>query len=346
MRTRRLRSSSDPVSTPRTSSRGGNAGAAKSAGHQTVLLHEAIDSLSIIKSDVVVDATVGGAGHSSALTEKLSAKGTFIGIDADSAALARAKAAFAGKYGPAIHLVNGNFRNLDEHLRALNIDSIDKALFDLGWSGYQLTAQRGFSFQYEEPLLMTYEDELKPDTLTAREIVNEWEETSIADILWGWGGERYARRIAGAIVKRRIEKPFETSKELADVIASAVPSVYRHGKLHPATKTFQALRIAVNDEIGALEEGIRSAWKHLHKGGRIAVITFHSIEDRAVKRLFLSLEQSGEGTRVNKSPTRPQRAECVENPRSRSAKLRVIEKIQPHQPTHENSTNNHISALT
>lgn len=337
MRTRRLRSSSDPVSTPRSTSKGSGERTVTSTGHQTVLLHEAIDSLLIQREDVVVDGTVGGAGHTRALAEELGSRGVLIGIDADNDALVRARKSLYDTK-PIAHLVHGNFRNLENHLRALNVNAIDKALFDLGWSGYQLTADRGFSFQTDEPLLMTYNDSPEEQTLTARDIVNEWGEESLADILWGWGGERYARRIAKGIVDARKQKPFNTSKELVDVIVASVPSVYRRAKLHPATKTFQALRIATNDEIGALEEGISSAWKHLNKGGRIAVITFHSIEDRAVKNLFLKFEQTGEGKRVTKSPIRPKRAESVENPRSRSAKLRVIEKLSATNKNNEKST--------
>ena len=172
---------------------------------------------------------------------------------------------------------------------------------------------------------MTYAD--TPTGLTAATIVNEWGEESIADILFGWGEEHYSRRIAKAIVARRAHKPFTTSVELAEAITAAVPPRYRHGRIHPATRTFQALRIAVNDELGALAEGLRSAWKHLAPGGRIAVITFHSIEDRVVKQMFAAWEASEEGKRVVRKPIRPAGPEISMNPRSRSAKLRVIQKL-------------------
>ncbi|MBM3261060.1 16S rRNA (cytosine(1402)-N(4))-methyltransferase RsmH, partial [Candidatus Kaiserbacteria bacterium] len=205
---------------------------------------------------------------------------------------------------------------------------IDKALFDLGWSGYQLSAGRGFSFLSDEPLLMTYVKDITSETLTAREIVNEWEEQSLIDIIAGWGEERYARRIAAAIVERRDQKPFETARDLGEVIKACVPSVYRYGRIHPATKTFQALRIAVNDELGSLQEGIASAYQMLAPGGRIAVITFHSIEDRIVKQTFVEWEKAKTGRRITKKPIVPTPEELAHNPRARSAKLRVIEKMK------------------
>jgi 16S rRNA (cytosine1402-N4)-methyltransferase len=163
--------------------------------------------------------------------------------------------------------------------------------------------------------------------LTAHVIVNKWEESSLADIIYGWGGERYSRMIAKAIVERRERKPIETSLELAEIVRDAVPLGYRRGRLHPATRTFQALRIAVNDELGAVSQGLKAAWGLLRPKGRIAVITFHSLEDRVVKELFRSFVKTGEGTLVIKKPLAPTREEMQANPRSRSAKLRVIEKI-------------------
>ncbi|MBI2030043.1 16S rRNA (cytosine(1402)-N(4))-methyltransferase RsmH [Candidatus Kaiserbacteria bacterium] len=311
MRNRLVYSSSDPVPSP--------------SGHQSVLLHEAIRELEIRPDDTVIDATLGGAGHARAIAEALESSGILIGFDLDQAAIARAQRALADAK-PQIHLIRSNFRNLANELAAREISSVDKALFDLGWSGYQLAAGRGFSFLSDEPLLMTYVQEITPETLTAREIVNEWEEESLIDIISGWGEERYARRIASMIVNRRSTKPFETARDLADEIKACVPSVYRYGRIHPATKTFQALRIAVNDELGALQEGLASAWKILSPGGRIAVITFHSIEDRIVKQLFVQWEKEEGGKRITKKPLTPSDEELSHNPRARSAKLRVIEK--------------------
>ena len=310
MRTRSFRSSGNPVSS--------------SDGHRAVLLQEVIDNLSIEAKDVVVDATLGGAGHAKALSEQLSATGVFVGIDADTAAVERAKTALKGTR-PLAHLLIGNFRNIKPLLESVGVMHIDKTLFDLGWSGYQLSADRGFSFQKDEPLLMTYDAHPMSGALTAQTIVNEWEEDSIADILWGWGEERYARRIAKAIVLRRFLRPFKTSKELADVVVYAVPKGGK-SRIHPATKTFQALRIAVNDELGALDEGLRGAWALMGSGARMAIISFHSIEDRAVKRLLEEWEATGEGKRLKRSVIKPTDEEVKENPRARSAKLRVIQK--------------------
>jgi 16S rRNA (cytosine1402-N4)-methyltransferase len=162
---------------------------------------------------------------------------------------------------------------------------------------------------------------------TAADIVNQWAEQSLSDVLFGWGEERYAKRIAKAIVARRTQKKIETAKELAEIVYAAVPPGYRHGRTHPATKTFQALRIAVNDELGALKDGLEAAFELLKPGGRIAVITFHSIEDRFVKRYFAGLEKSGSAKRVSKKPIPPSAEELKTNPRARSAKLRILEKI-------------------
>src|SRR3989338_2768534 len=307
--------------------------ASQSSGHRTVLLHEAIEQLGIKSGDIVVDATLGGAGHATAIAESLGKGGALIGMDLDQEAIGRAKIALEKFSKPKIHLATANFRNLSSELAKLGVTKIDKALFDLGLSGYQLSAGRGFSFSArggqatDEPLMMTYSANPSESTLTAAMIVNEWAEESIADIIFGWGEERYSRRIAKRIIESRAKSPIRTSLQLAEIIRGAVPPAYRHGRIHPATRTFQALRIAVNDELGALKEGLAGAWANLSQGGRIAVITFHSIEDREVKRLFVKWEKMGEGKRITRSPIRPSAEEIKVNPRSRSAKLRVVEKI-------------------
>lgn len=308
MRTRRTTSSSDPVSL---------------TGHRSVLLHEAIESLAIAKDDIVVDATLGGAGHAREIVARLGKEGTLIGFDLDQDAIERTQKALKSALCP-VHLVNANFRDLGVEAGKIGFDSITKALFDLGWSSYQLQGGRGFSFLNDEPLSMNYSKE--PNAITAKIAVNAWSEESLSDVIWGFGEERYARRIAKAIVESRQRASIETSGQLAEIVRSAVPNVYRHGRIHPATKTFQALRIAVNDELGALEDGIKAAWRILSPGGRIAVITFHSLEDRIVKRAFASWEQDGIGKRISKKPVVPGEGELKENPRARSAKLRVIEK--------------------
>ena len=298
----------------------------KTTGHTTVLLHEAIEQLGITSGDIVVDATLGGAGHATAIAESLGKGGALIGMDLDQEAIERAKIALEKFTKPTIHLVNANFRNLSSELAKLNIKQIDKALFDLGWSGYQLEAGRGFSFLKDEPLSMTYSGSAGEGALTAATIVNEWAEESIADVIFGWGEERYSRKIAKRIVEARTKAPIRTSLQLAGIISAAVPPAYRYGRIHPATRPFQALRIAVNDELGALKTGLSDAWHMLAPQGRMAVITFHSIEDREVKRMFVDWGKSGSGKIITRSPKRATAEEISENPRSRSAKLRVIEK--------------------
>ncbi len=296
----------------------------QSGVHRPVLLHEALELLVIAADDTVVDATLGGAGHAQAIAKVLGKSGTLIGIDADHDAILRGRELLA-EAKPTVHLVEANFRDLSAQLEKLGITHVDKILFDLGWSSFQLGAGRGFSLKADEPLLMTYSKE--PGALTAQKIVNEWGEESIADVIFGWGEERYSRRIAKCIVERRASKPFTTARELAEVIYAAVPPRYRFGRIHPATRTFQALRIAVNDELGSLSQGLRDGWQKLSPGGRIAVVSFHSIEDRIVKQTFKQWEEEGEGKRITRKPVAPGPEELKDNPRARSAKLRVIEKI-------------------
>lgn len=291
--------------------------------HRSVLLHEAVESLAIAPDDVVVDGTLGGAGHALAIARQLGAHGVLIGVDADEDAVARSRDVLADA-APTVVLIHSNVRHIRRELEKNGIERISKALLDLGWSGYQLAAGRGFSFLKDEPLSMAYD---KRQRLTAETIVNEWEEDSIADVLYGWGGERYGRRIAERIARERQSKRITTSGELAQIIAAAVPGAYRHGRIHPATRSFQALRIAVNDEMGALEEGLQGLWETLASGGRIAVISFHSIEDRIVKHRYAAWVREGRAALVNRKPIVPSEKEVRENPRSRSAKLRVIQKI-------------------
>jgi len=321
MRTR-LNSSSHSVSSP-------------SGGHQSVLLHEVQHALDIQPDDVVLDGTLGGGGHARELAKGLGSRGLFIGFDLDQDAIERTRELFRGLAVHAIFIV-ANFRNISTELASRDTPKLTKALFDLGWSSYQLDSGRGFSFLKDEPLLMTYAKPARPETgrsgadgaaLTAETIVNTWAESSLADVIYGFGGERYARRIAKGIVDERARRPIKTAKELAEVVRSAVPARARHGRIHPATKTFQALRIAVNDELGALKEGLTAAWSLLEDNGKIAVITFHSVEDRVVKHLFAEWVKQGDGKLFSKKPIAPTREETLANPRARSAKLRVIQKI-------------------
>ena len=339
MRTRHFSSSdSVPSSLRRSSTERKRAAAFAKAsagqGHRPVLLHEVVEALDIQKDDIVVDTTLGGAGHARELVKGLGGNGLFIGFDADADAIEKAREALM-RARSSVRLVHANFRRFVSELAALRVRNVSKVLFDLGWSSYQLDSGRGFSFNTDEPLLMTYSNDAR-DALTAVTVVNEWGEHSIADIIFGFGGERYARRIAKAIVEYRKEKRIETSRELARIIRAAMPRGYTRRRIDPSTRTFQALRIAVNDELAALSEGLAGAWRILESGGRIAVISFHSLEDGIVKRTFAQWERAGEGKRVMKKPIRPGAREVAENPRSRSAKLRVFEKISHENPRSKN----------
>lgn len=291
--------------------------------HESVLLTEAIDGLALLPSDTVVDATIGGAGHFGAILEKLDETGTLVGIDADEGAIARATEA-SRNARPQVHLVHDNFRNLGQVLHARGISSVSKVLFDLGWSAFHLESGRGFSFRVQEPLLMTYG---APEAgKTAADMVNGASEDALADLFFTLGEERFARSIARGIVRARHTERILTTEQLVNVITASTPSWYQHRRIHPATKTFQALRIAVNDELGALRDGLTAALTCLSGGGRIAVITFHSIEDRIVKTMFRDAAHSGMGTVVTKKPIVPSLTELRENPRARSAKLRIFER--------------------
>lgn len=288
-------------------------------------MDEVLEALLVQPSDVVVDATLGGAGHFSKLLAALGEGGVIVGIDADSAAVERAREVYAADRRPTrpvANLVNDNFRNLARILERLGIGQVDKILFDLGWSGYQIAAPRGFTFMNDEPLLMTYGEGGE----TAADIVNSSSEEDVANLIFTYGEERFARTIAKAIVAARGKERILTTGALVVAIEAGVPAWYRKGKLHPATKTFQALRIAVNDEIGALREGLAAALAALSPGGKLAVISFHSIEDRIVKNVLRDAVERGEGSLSPKKPIAPSRAEVLKNRRARSAKLRVFER--------------------
>lgn len=292
--------------------------------HITVLLNEAVAALEVRPDSVVVDATLGAGGHASEILKLLGKEGTYIGLDADPSAIAEAKDVLKGK--AKIHLVHRNFSQIHEVLNELKFDRVDAVLADLGWRSQQFAqVGRGFSFNDDKGLLMTYgapEDHL----FTAFDIVNGWGEEDIANVIYGYGEERYSRRIAKAIVEKRKISPIANAVELAKVVYDAVPSGYQNGKTNPATKTFQALRIAVNDEFSVLEKFIAHAFTVLSPGGRLAIITFHSLEDRIVKHSFRSLAHDQQGILLTKKPIIPTRDEVINNPRARSAKLRVIEK--------------------
>lgn len=290
--------------------------------HKTVLLQESIEGLAIKPGDIYLDGTLGSAGHALLACEK-GAK--IVGIDQDEEAHIRATSRLQNTCD--FTLVKESFRNLDIVLNNLNIPKVNAILLDLGLSSDQFeTSGRGFTFQKDEPLLMTFKKNPTLEDLTAKEIVNTWDEENIADIIYGYGEERYARRIAKKIVEARATKPIETTFQLVKIIKEATPSRYHHGKIHPATRTFQALRITVNDEIGALKEGIKKGFDRLESKGRMAVISFHSIEDRIVKQMFKEKANLDEAVIITKKPIVASDQEIQENPRARSAKLRIIEK--------------------
>lgn len=298
--------------------------------HIPVLLKETIEGLAIRKGDVYVDGTLGGGGHASDVVRASDGEVTIVGIDRDEDALARAKDLLERTPGGGkakVILIHDNFRNIDQILESRNIIPT-KILLDLGLSSDQLDAsRRGFSFKENEPLIMTLKRQLDLGDLTAKEIVNHWDESSLASVIWSYGEERYARKIARAIVSARKKAPVRSTHELVEIVKKATPFWYHHGKIHPATRTFQALRIAVNDELGALKDGLEKAFARLSPGGRMAVISFHSLEDRIVKHFFKHKEKEGKAKLINKRPIEASQVELEANRRSRSAKLRVIEKL-------------------
>jgi 16S rRNA (cytosine1402-N4)-methyltransferase len=296
-------------------------------GHTSVLLHEVVDGLDIHAGDIIVDGTLGSGGHSEEIAKRWGDKVTIIGLDMDEDALARSKERLAA-YATSITYVQANFRTINEVLTKLEIGAANKILLDIGLSSNQLeTSGRGFTFTKDEPLSMTFKKNPTEEDITAFNIVNEWAEESIADIIYGYGEERYARRIAKKIVETREQGAINTTSELEAIIRRATPAAYHRGKIHPATRTFQALRITVNDELRALEQGIHDGFDRLLPGGRMAVISFHSLEDRIVKRFFKQLVTDEKALAITKKPIIPGDDEVKVNRRARSSKLRIVQKI-------------------
>lgn len=295
--------------------------------HKSVLLNEVLEYLKPENGEVYIDMTINGGGHSSKVCPMLGKKGVLVGIDQDPSALVRAKERI-GACDAKIHLIEDNFRNVKVVCENLGIAHADKVLFDLGLSTHELEVSgRGFSFQKDEPLLMTFSADPSKAAFTASDIVNTWAKENIAAVIEGYGEERFAWKIAESIVTAREKKKIETTKELVEIISAGVPPRLRRGKTHFATKTFQALRIAANDEIRSLEEALEAIWVLLAPHGRIAIISFHSMEDRIVKRFFRNKQDEGLGKLLAKKPIAPSEEELTENRRARSAKLRVIEKF-------------------
>ncbi len=290
--------------------------------HQTVLLNETIEGLNLSKGKValVIDGTFGGGGHSLEILKRYS-KVEIIALDQDKSVFTKAEDKFKN-FKDRIIFLNKNFRELG------NEEKVDGIILDLGLSSDQLESSgRGFSFMKDEELLMTMKENPTEEDLTAKDIVNGWSEKNLADIIYGYGEERYSRGIAKAIVEKRKKQEIKTTLDLVKVIEEAVPSKYKNGKIHPATKTFQALRIAVNDELNALKEGLENGFKILKSGGRMSVISFHSLEDRIVKNFYKEKERNKEAILINKKVIKASSEELKINNRSRSAKLRIIEKI-------------------
>jgi len=294
--------------------------------HKTVLLKEAVDALALTGSSVVVDATGGAGGHSERILETLTKEGVLIVIDSDPHAIEHIKHRI-GDNAAKIHFRCGNFRAIDRIVTELGIEKVDAVLADLGWNSAQFeTGEKGFSFLRDEPLLMTY-GESSAYSFTAKDIVNEWREEAIADLIYAYADEHFARRIAKKIVETRKVKPLETTRDLIACVLEAVPKKFHHGRIHPATKTFQALRIAVNDELDAVTELIEGSLNILQTHGRLSIITFHSIEDRIVKNTFKDNAEKGRGIVLTKKPIIATQEELKENPRARSAKLRIFETL-------------------
>ncbi|MFA6006854.1 MAG: 16S rRNA (cytosine(1402)-N(4))-methyltransferase RsmH [Candidatus Paceibacterota bacterium] len=296
--------------------------------HIPVLLQETIDGLNLKLGQTVVDATLGRGGHTCEISKKIGTSGWLIGLDADEQNVNDVKD-FLGALECKTTLKIGNFRDIKNTLEIVGTKpgEVDRFLFDLGLNSVQLESSgRGFSFQINEPLVMTLERNPGENVLTARVIVNEWSEESLEAILRGFGGEQFSGRIARVIVEERKHKKILTTFDLVEIIEKAVPEFYKHRKIHFATKTFQALRIAVNDEFGSVVIALGSAWDYLAPSGRIAVITFHDGEDRIVKKKFIDFKKRG-GVIITKKVIAPTQTEVKKNPRARSAKLRIIEKV-------------------
>ena len=307
--------------------------------HKPVLLWECIDGLNIKPDGIYVDGTLGRAGHSREIAARLTT-GRLICIDRDQAALDAAPGRLEG-HMDKVTLVHGNFGDIDSILEELSIPGVDGMLFDLGVSSPQLDdGARGFSYLQDAPLDMRMDQSA---ALTARDVVNEWSQEELKRILWQYGEERYSGLIAAAIVRTREQAPIETTGQLVDVIRSAMPAKALREKQHPATRAFQALRIATNDELGEVERMLRSALSRLNKGGRLAVISFHSLEDRLVKTAYAGWAKgctcppsfpvcvcgkTPDVKLVGKKPIVAGEEELNENPRARSAKLRVAEKLK------------------
>lgn len=309
--------------------------------HYSVLLDESIDGLAIKPDGVYVDCTLGGAGHSRKILEKLSVNGHLYAFDQDRIAIENAEKELKTYIEKGqVTLIKSNFRHLKEELEKRNITGVDGILYDLGVSSPQLDeAERGFSYRFDAALDMRMDQD---QMLTAHTIVNEWPYEKLVKIFYRYGEEKFSKQIARRIEKLRAEKPIETTGELVDIIRDSIPAPARRKGGHPGKRIFQALRIAVNDELDAISDSLEDALELLNEGGRISVITFQSLEDRIVKTMFkeassredipanlplLPTEMEPDYKLVNRKPILPSNQELDENKRSQSSKLRIIERI-------------------
>ncbi|MCL6593737.1 MAG: 16S rRNA (cytosine(1402)-N(4))-methyltransferase RsmH [Alicyclobacillus sp.] len=307
--------------------------------HVPVLLEEAVDALRPRPGGRYVDCTLGGAGHSLRLLKAIGPSGKLLALDQDEQALRHARLVLAD-YQEQVMLVHANFRSVQAQAEKVGWVPVDGVLFDLGVSSPQFdVAERGFSYRWDAPLDMRMDQRIP---LTAADLVNQWSVAELARVFFEYGEERFGRRIAERIVLERQRAPIRTTGQLAEIVKAAIPAPARRTGPHPARRVFQALRMAVNDELGALAEGLQGAFSILAPGGRLAVITFHSLEDRCVKQWFqrwcsgcvcppdfpvCRCGQTPQATWVGKKPVLPSAAEIAANPRARSAKLRCIEKL-------------------
>ncbi|MBI5045902.1 MAG: 16S rRNA (cytosine(1402)-N(4))-methyltransferase RsmH [Candidatus Niyogibacteria bacterium] len=293
--------------------------------HVPVLLEEVIRLLDISQGKIFVDTTADGGGHLEEILKRLPEDGKMIGLDQDEEMIERLRQKF-GK-DKRTEFIHGNFRDIGSLLSEY-AGTVDGILYDLGFSSLQLEESgRGFSFTKDEPLLMTLRRDLGPEDLTAEKIVNDWPEDRLKEIIRVYGEERFAGRIARRIAEERRRGRIRRTVELAEIIRSAVPKNYERGRINPATRAFQALRITVNDELGVLREGLAGGWNLLSPNGRMAVISFHSLEDRIVKNFFRDNKQNDEAEILTKKPIVAVKEELLRNPRARSAKLRAAVKI-------------------
>lgn len=306
--------------------------------HVSVLFEECIEGLNIDPNGIYVDGTLGGAGHAGAVCGRLSENGRFIGIDQDDDAIQTSTERLS-KFGDKVTIVKSNYVHMKQVLRELGIEKVNGILLDLGVSSYQLdTEERGFSYMADAELDMRMD---RTQTLTAKDVVNTYPEEKLYEVIKEYGEERFAKSIARNIVQKRQEKPIETTGELVDIVRASMPAKAKNGKGHPAKRTFQAIRIEVNHELEVLQDSLEDMVSLLENGGRLCIITFHSLEDRIVKNFYRKMEhpctcppdfpvcvcgKQSKGKAITRKPILPGQEELENNKRSKSAKLRIFER--------------------